>query len=174
MTSGPEKGKPEGRMARQIRVGKRICREPRSLAPLLRAWLLGLWQARGGGFYGLGYVLTFIGMEVRTFTSEITGSDSVSDFVLQQAFEFISRICIDSFVNVFLALLWPAFVLQRLGGWGILALIGGYLGFEYGLRRLVETWLPELREARARREQQKEDRREQKRRKRVGKDQSNT
>jgi hypothetical protein len=133
-----------------------------------------LWQARGGGFYGLGYVLTFIGMEIRTFTGDIGGSDSVSDFVLQQSFEFVSRICIDSFVNVFLALLWPAFVLKWLGGWGILVLLGGYLGFEYGLRRLVETWLPELREARARREHQKQERREQKRRKRARKGQSNT
>ncbi len=174
MRSDRTAGKKEGRLARHIRVGRRIYQEPRAIVPLLRGWLLGLWQARGGGFYGLGYVLTFIGMEIRTFTGEIGGSDSVSEFVLQQTFEFVSRICIDSFVNVFLALLWPAFLLEWLGGWGILVLLVGYFGFEHGIRPLAESWLPELREARILRERQKQEKHEKKRLKRARKGQPST
>ena len=164
MTSDSTASKKEGRLASHIRVGKQLYREPRSIVSLMRGWLLSLWQARGGGFFGLGYVITFIGLQIRTFTSGIFGSDSVSDYVLQQALEFVFRICIESLINVFLALLWPAFLLAWLGAWGIPILLGGYFGFERGLRPLVETWLPELRESRERRELQKQEKRDKKRR----------
>ena len=172
MASDSTASKKEGRLASHIRVGKQLYREPRSIVSLMRGWLLSLWQARGGGFFGLGYVITFVGLQIRTFTGDILGSDSVSDFVLQQAFEFVFRICIESFVNVFLALLWPAFVLAWIGGWGIPVLLGGYLGFERGLRPLIESWLPELREGRVRRAQQKQEKRERKRGGRAGKTRS--
>ncbi len=168
MTSDSTAGKKEGRLARQLRVARQIRHEPRSVVPLLRGWLLALWQARGGGFYGLGYVIAFIGMEIRTLAGDLSGSDSVSEFVLQQTLEYVSRICVESFVNAFLALLWPAFVLQWLAGWGIVVLIGGYLVFEHGLRQLVETWLPELREARIRQESRKQEKEANKRLKRAG------
>ena len=48
------------------------------------------------------------------------------------------RFSLMAFVNVFLALLWPFFVLEQFGGMGIILLALGYLAFEYGLRPLVE------------------------------------
>ena len=48
------------------------------------------------------------------------------------------RFSLMAFVNVFLALLWPFFVLEQFGGMGIILLALGYLAFEYGLRPLAE------------------------------------
>ncbi|MEM8767167.1 MAG: hypothetical protein AAGE43_06970 [Pseudomonadota bacterium] len=56
-----------------------------------------------------------------------------------------------AFLNVFLALLWPIYVLEHFQGMGIILLVFGYLvfgylGFEYELRPLIERRFPELRD----------------------------
>jgi hypothetical protein len=111
----------------------------------LRASLLRIWRARGGGFYGLGYLVTFIVMEVRLVGGEVMASESVVDFVASQAGERVLRLGIDSFVNSILAFAWPAFVLDRFQLWGLVALAVGYLAFEKVLKPRLEATFPELR-----------------------------
>lgn len=161
--------KKEGRFARHVRVAKQLRREPRSVVSLFRGWLLDLWQARGGGFYGLGCVITFISLEVKMLAADIAGSDSVSEAVVFEALEYVARFGFLSFVNGFLALLWPAFLLQWLNAWGFVVLLAGYIGFERGLRPLIETWFPELKEARVRKEWRKREREDKKRIKKANK-----
>ncbi len=168
MPSDPAVGKKEGRLARHLRVAKQIRHEPRSVMPLLRGWLLDLWQARGGGFYGLGCVIAFITLEVKML-ADIAGSDSVSEAVLFEVLGYVFRIGFLSFLNGFLALLWPAILLQWINWWGFALLLGGYIGFERGLRPLVETWFPELKEARVRKECRKRERENKKRVKKANK-----
>jgi hypothetical protein len=139
----------EGWVARQVRTAREIYREPRSVFGMLRKAVVGLWVARGGGFYGLGYLVAFIVLEVQIFTSELAESTGVSDFVTSQMLEFALRVGFMSFVNGFLALVWPIYLLDWLGGPGILVLLGGYLIFERVLRPFVEGHIPELKEARA-------------------------
>jgi hypothetical protein len=57
----------------------------------------------------------------------------------------------------------PIYLLNWLGGYGILVLAGGYLAFVHGARPLVETWYPEIGEAREARAAKKLARRESKR-----------
>ncbi len=125
-----------------------VWKDPRSLAPLLRQGLLELWRARGGGLYGLGYVVTFVLLEVRTVITELEGSDGVLAFLGDQLLEFVLRLGWMSFVNAGLAFLWPLLLLERLGGWGLLVLPLAYLAFERWLRPRVEMEFPELRRAR--------------------------
>jgi len=110
-----------------------------SAIPWLRNWLLKMWRAKGGGFYGLGFVIAFITLEIRMFAAEFSGSDSVAEFIIGEALESLLRIGFLSFLNGFLALLWPVYLLERLGLWGIAILIGGYFGFERVLRPIVEN-----------------------------------
>ena len=111
---------------------------------MLRGALLRVWTARGGGFYGLGYLITFIGYEIATLAAELSESSSLAEFALGQIVELLIRFGFMSFINAFLALLWPLEILQLFEGMGIILLAGMYLGFEYALRPLVERAFPEL------------------------------
>jgi len=124
--------------------------EPRSAPRLLRAALLRIWRARGGGFYGLGYVVTFVVMEVRLVAGEFQGSDSMLSFLSDQLLEYLFRLGVMSFVNVLLAFLWPLFVLEHLQGWGVPVLLVGYFVFERWLRPRLEATFPELNHAEGR------------------------
>lgn len=137
----------EGRFARHLRVTKAVTREPKTVIPLLRNLLVETWRSRGGGFYGLGYLIALVLLQLDVFFGDISQSESVSDFAVATLVEYLLRFSVMAFVNAFLALLWPAFVLQHLGEMGIIALVGGYLLFEYALKPVVERFFPELRES---------------------------
>jgi len=122
-----------------ITVKRNLTGLSESAIPWLRNWLLKMWRAKGGGFYGLGFVIAFITLEIRMFAAEFSGSDSVAEFIIGEALESLLRIGFLSFLNGFLALLWPVYLLERLGLWGIAILIGGYFGFERVLRPIVEN-----------------------------------
>jgi hypothetical protein len=132
------------RLTRHLRNARLVYDNPRSLGTLVRQGLLGIWRARGGGFYGLGYVVCFVLLEIRTVFSQFVGSDSVIGFIFEELLVYLLRLGFMSFLNLFLAFLWPAFLLEFLGGWGFIVLGGGYLLFEYVLRPAVERRLPEL------------------------------
>lgn len=155
------KQKKEGRIARHLRVAGEVRREPRTALTLIRGWLVRLWAARGGGLYGLGVVVSFLILEARMIAGDLADSAGVADFLVGEIVEFVFRLGYMSFVNGLLALLWPLYVLERLELWGLVLLAAGYAVFEYGLRPLVESRVPELveaREARAAQKQAKRDR----------------
>lgn len=135
------------RLTRHLRHVSMIWHDPRSSKQLVRAGLLGIWRSRGGGFYGLGYLITFVALEVRLVTGEFQTSDSLLSFFTTQLVEFLLRLGFMSFVNVLLAFLWPLFVLQHLHGWGVLVLVAGYFLFARWLRPAIVAAFPELRPA---------------------------
>ena len=49
----------------------RVRDEPMSLGTIAREAAVTLWSSRGGGFYGLGYVVTFVVLEIRLFASQV-------------------------------------------------------------------------------------------------------
>ena len=131
-------------MARHLRLSREVIREPRRLLPIAREALVDTWRTRGGGFYGLGYLIAFVWLQVNVLVGDVTESESIGAFATGAAFEYLLRFSLMAFVNVFLALLWPLFVLQQFGGPGIILLGLGYVGFEYALRPLIEQHFPEL------------------------------
>lgn len=132
-------------MSRHARHARMVWHDPRSLGTLIRQGLLGLWRARGGGLYGLGYVVAFVLLEVKVVVGEFAGSEGVIAFLGDQLLEYLLRLGLMSFVNVVLAFLWPLLLLERLGVWGLLLLPAAYLLFERWLRPRVEAAFPELR-----------------------------
>jgi hypothetical protein len=159
--------KRKGRLTRDLRTVQEIARDPRSIFPRARSWLVALWQKKGGGFYGLGYVITFIVLEVITLTSAVGGGSSVTGLIAGQAIQYVLRVSVESILNTVLALLWPIYLLRWLGGYGLIVLAVGYVGFEYALRPLVEHWFPELKAARVERARLKAEKRDRKRQKRA-------
>jgi hypothetical protein len=131
-------------LARHLRHARTLRADPKSAGPLLRAGLLGIWRARGGGFYGLGYLVTFVLLEVRLLATEVAQSEGVAEFVGSQLLEYLFRVGILSLLNVVQALIWPLLVLGQTGPWGLALLPLGYLAFERWLRPRVEAAFPEL------------------------------
>lgn len=136
----------EGRLRRHWRHAQQVYHEPRSLGGLVRQGLLGIWRARGGGFYGLGYLVTFVFLEMRLVVTEFASSQGVLAFIAEELVGYLLRLGFMSFVNVALAFIWPALVLERIGGWGLLVIGLGYVGFERWARPAVEARFPELRQ----------------------------
>lgn len=154
----------EGRIAHDVRMALQLGREPAGILPLVRKWLVNLWASRGGGFYGLGYVVTFIALETRSLSGDLT---SVSGLVAQAA-QYLMRFSVDSFTNAISALIWPAHLFERLGGpAGLVALAAGYAAFELAIRPVMQAWLPEVGEAIAEQKRRKQEKRDRKRAKRT-------
>ncbi|WP_405227109.1 hypothetical protein [Lentisalinibacter sediminis] len=154
--------KKEGRIARQLRIAREVRAEPRTAITRIRGWLVGLWTARGGGLYGLGVVVSFLILEARMIADDVAESAGVTDFLVGELIEFVFRLGFMSVLNGFLALLWPLWVLERLRFWGIGLLAAAYGVFEYGLRPLVESRVPELAGARQAKAERRREKREKK------------
>lgn len=140
----PAKRRRERRLARHLRHARTVWQQPRAAGPLVRQALLGVWRSRGGGFYGLGYLVTFVVLEAGLIATEFAASSGVLDFVSSQLVEYLLRLGLMSFVNVLLAFLWPLLLLKHLGPWGLAVLAGGYLVYLRWIRSLVESAFPEL------------------------------
>jgi hypothetical protein len=126
-------------------LGTRLWREPAAAGAIARESAVALWSSRGGGFYGLGYLITFVILEVRMFVTGIETSDDVVAFLGQQMLEMFLRIAFESLGNVLQAFLWPLLWLSALGNWGIAVLIGGWWGYGRFLAPRVARWGVETR-----------------------------
>jgi hypothetical protein len=151
-TEPSESNAKEGRIARDVRMVWALGREPAAILPLLRRWLVKIWASRGGGFYGLGYVLTFVALEIKSLSGDLISVSGLVGQVVQYALKF----SVESLLNSVSALLWPIHLFRWSGGFGVVVLAIGYVGFEGAIRPLVEARLPELKEARALRELRKQ------------------
>ncbi|MEZ5559104.1 MAG: hypothetical protein R3E86_11280 [Pseudomonadales bacterium] len=117
----------------------------------MRGAVLDIWSTRGGGFYGLGYLVTFSILEVRLIVSNMYESDGVVSFFTSEIIDYVLRLGVQSFVNGVLALIWPLLLLDVMDVWALPALLAGYLLFEHLLRARLEAWFPELRAAKLQR-----------------------
>ena len=123
-------------LASMYGLGRTLVTEPRSfpgeLKQQLLVWARATWNARGGGFYACGFLVTFLSLEVKLLVSELF--TSTGDFILEQVFQILFRFTVDSFVNTVLALIWPALFLGRFPVYGLIFLGAGYLIFNRFLK----------------------------------------
>ena len=115
-----------------------VSRNPRVLPTLIRKWLGRMWRRRGGGYYGVGYVVTFLVLEIRMLLGDWQDSKGIVEFLGQQLLELIFRFFIESFINSFIALAWPFLLISKLQLWGLALLIVGYFVFERLLKPSLE------------------------------------
>lgn len=145
-------------------------RNPRNIAPITGQALIGIWRSRGGGWYGVGYLVVFIVLEIRLLAAEIAEANDLLTFFGEQLLESLFRMLTGSLENMILAFMWPFKLIESLGAmYGIALLVTIHLLFEHMLRPVVEQHLPELRADRIAREEKKASKKSKKSNKASGK-----
>jgi hypothetical protein len=135
------------RLEESVGTVRGIVAEPRSAGTMLHDGLLKIWRTRGGGFYGLGYLVCFVVLEVQAFVGNFQGNGDVMTMVVQEVVQFFLRFTAQSFLNSLLAFLWPAFVVEYLKGWGLVLIGVGWVVFDRWAKPLINAWLPGLKPA---------------------------
>lgn len=128
-----------------LRLGSVLVHEPRAfpreLVALIRRFVRTIWDARGGGFYACGVVIAFAWLELQTIAEDVSGAESIGDFLGEQIVETVFRFLGESFVNGWLALIWPIYVIDLHPTWGIVALAAGYGVFALFIKAPLERWI---------------------------------
>jgi len=114
---------------------------PREVGGLVRRSLRRVWDARGGGLYACGFVITFLYLETKMLVADVAEAESVGGFFSEQASEMVFRYIGESFVNTIQAFMWPVLVIQLDPAWGIATLVVAFVIFDRFLKSTVEGWL---------------------------------
>jgi len=122
-------------------------REPKSIGPTLRTSLIGLFQSRGGGLYALGYVVTFVVLEVLEIPemfADLAGLFAAGGSLFGGVIALVVDFFVDLITNMVYGFIWPALLIEWLGWWGVLLLAIGFATFNRFLRPIMERFVPEL------------------------------
>lgn len=114
---------------------------PREVGGLVRRTLRRVWDARGGGLYACGFVVTFVYLETKMLVSDIAEAESVGGFFTEQATEMVFRYVGESIQNTVQAFIWPVKVIQIDPEWGIAVLVAAFFLFDRFLKAKIEEWL---------------------------------
>lgn len=151
--STPKKKKKKERFFARVRrrlreaysLGNTLVKNPRAFPAqaggVLKRMFRTMWEARGGGFYACGFVLTFVWLEITTLIGEVSQSTGVIDFFTEQFVEFLLRFSIQSLGNSIQAFLWPLLIIDYLGPISIALLLAVYLLFARFLKPSLTAWL---------------------------------
>ena len=110
----------------------------------LKRTLVRMWRIRGGGFYGLGFVITFVILQIQALAGDVAEAESAEDFVRSQVFEYVFRYLGETIAIFVQSFLWPLLFLSLIGPWGIPTLIAGFLSFERWVKPVLSRYLPEI------------------------------
>ena len=132
------------RLSAPVSTVRSVVAEPRAVPSRVREALLKIWRLRGGGFYGLGYVVAFVILEIRAFAGNFQGDGDVTSMILQEVLGFFFRFATQSFLNGFIAFGWPVFVVDYLGGWGLLLIGVSWYVFDRWAKPWINSRVPEL------------------------------
>ena len=120
-----------------------------------RRYLLGLWESRGGGFYGFVAAATFLYMEAVSLLGEFARIGRLEWFDLGWWIRWVISNLVEAALNSVWAALWPLTWVKHFGvgpRWsslmlGVGLLLAGYLGAAYVIydfiRPTVVFWLRE-------------------------------
>ena len=126
-------------------LGQTLANEPKAfpgaLLKVLRRSLRTVWDARGGGLYACGYVLTFLWLEITMLVNEILSAESIGGFFGEQVFELFFKFFGESLRNMISAFMWPIYVIEVSPPWGLGAFVIMYLVFGRWIKQPLEKWL---------------------------------
>ncbi|MDH3439614.1 MAG: hypothetical protein OEM63_02590 [Gammaproteobacteria bacterium] len=114
---------------------------PREVGGIVRRSLRRVWDARGGGLYACGFVITFLYLETKMLVTDIAEAESVGGFFTEQATEMVFRYMGESIQNTVQAFIWPVKVIQLDPEYGIVALVAAFFLFDRFLKTRIEKWL---------------------------------
>lgn len=113
---------------------------PRAALGLARRSFRTVWDARGGGMYACGFILTFVWLEVSMFVSDLLAAGS-GGFLEDGIFSLIVGYFVESFQNSLRAFMWPVHMMGVLPPWGLAGLIVMFAVFPRYLKPPLEQWL---------------------------------
>jgi hypothetical protein len=126
-------------------LGQLLVNKPRefpgAFLQVIRRSVRTIWDARGGGFYACGFVLTFIWLEITMFIEDIAEATGIADFFGEQLLEMLFRYLGESFVNTIRAFAWPVYIIQISPPWGLTAFVLMAVLFKNFLKEPIEQWL---------------------------------
>lgn len=126
-------------------LGQLLVNEPRAFPgaflQAIRRSVRTIWDARGGGYYACGFVLTFIWLEITMFIEDIVAATGIADFFGGQLLEMLFRYLGESFLNTIRAFAWPVYVIQISPPWGLTVFALMAVIFNKFLKEPVENWL---------------------------------
>jgi hypothetical protein len=114
---------------------------PRALLNVIRRSFRTVWDARGGGLYACGYVLTFIWLEIWMLVDDILAAESISGFFGEQIFEILFRYLGESLQNMIAAFMWPVYIIEISPPWGLGILVAMFVAFPRWIKQPLEQWL---------------------------------
>jgi len=114
---------------------------PKKTAHAMRPWFRKVWEARGGGLYACGFILTFAYLEASMLIGEIMAATGFVDFFTEQLVELPLRFIGESLKNLITAFLWPVPIVTLSPPWGIAILAAMYLLFTYLIKESLQQWL---------------------------------
>ena len=126
-------------------LGQLLVKEPRAfpgaLLQVIRRSVRTIWDARGGGYYACGFVLTFIWLEITMIIEDIAEATGIADFFGEQLLEMLFRYLGESFMNTIKAFMWPVYVIQISPPWGVAVFVLMGVVFKNFFKEPIEQWL---------------------------------
>lgn len=114
---------------------------PSALLRVIKKSLRTIWDARGGGLYACGFLLTFVYLEIRMFFVDIFNANSIGDYFSEQISEMLFKYIGQSFENTISAFMWPVYIIELNATWGAIALGALFVIFPKYLKKPLERWL---------------------------------
>ena len=126
-------------------LGQVLVNDPKSfpagLLKLVKRSTRTVWDARGGGLYACGFLITFVILEIRMFFVDIYEAESISGYFSSQVSELLFKYIGESFQNTISAFMWPVYVIELNPTWGAIILAGLFIIFPKYIKKPLEGWL---------------------------------
>ncbi|MEQ8330348.1 MAG: hypothetical protein RH859_07815 [Longimicrobiales bacterium] len=74
-----------------------------------------MWEDRGGGYYALCAVLTFLFLEGEALVDDVLAADGIGDLIQGGIVEWLISFGLDTIMNTLLAAIWPVEWIDRMG-----------------------------------------------------------
>lgn len=114
---------------------------PGAAEGVIRRGLRRMWSVHGGGLYSLGFVITFLLLEIRMLIDDLMDLGGFGDFFSEQLLQFVFRFTFESIGNTVQAFIWPVHVIQFDPPWGVIVLGIAFAVFPHTLEVPIEKWL---------------------------------
>jgi hypothetical protein len=114
------------------------------------AWFRRVWTVRGGGLYALGFIVSFLYLEITELVlDDIPSFLTLNDYSLGSLIGFAVQWLIDTLKNTLLAFLWPVRLMAWQTPFGVILLLAAFLIFPRYLKGPIERWFLETPDAEA-------------------------
>lgn len=123
---------------------REVQHQPSVVLTWIKQSLVSTWLLRGGGFYGLGYLVTFVLLQARSLAEDFIEAEDALSFIGSQIIEMLFKFFTDVIANLIQAFIWPLLFLDLTGSWGLLALLVGFVGFDRWGKPYINQRIPEL------------------------------